>query len=314
MVAVARIRPVRDSEPLTVGWVCHLAWEAYYKTIKLFQDDLGEPPLREDADRFYHYLWGGLPEAERAAMRVVELYAREPGYAATYEQCSNVISHYVDRYRKQDEWRVLAVEETLTWQEPLEHPVALYDAQGNLHAEQTAFQYSCRLDTLVQDLGKGREGTWIVECKTAKWINEDLVSAYQLDMQVLGQLWLWKRCVAEDAYPRFRGIVVNIASKSKTPEFERVEVLPSQHHLRAFEESTRQWAFINKVFEAAGYPRALGSCAGALRGYSRCQFYDLCYGRPELGIEDWKTIDPPPGFYRENRSLEEIETYDEVFG
>lgn len=302
LVQISRLRPLRNKEPLDVGWLVHAALQRYYETF--IPSHKASPPPRSDTAAYQEYLWGARPAAEKAARDLVESFANEPGYAATYDEVSRVVASYIDHYRSTDEWRIVACEETLTYIETLAEPFVFTDGKGN-EIRQSDFNYSCRLDILVERLDPGYEGLWDVEIKTARMINDDLLTGYHLDMQVLGQVWLIKKCLDLSLYPPFKGVIVNIMTKAKTPKFERVMVMPSDYHLRAFEQSTRQWAFINACFEAAGWPRALGSCAGALRGYSKCSFYDLCHSHPELGLEDWKNSEPPFGFYHEQRDLED---------
>jgi hypothetical protein len=311
LIQVARLRPARNKEPLDVGWLIHAGLQRYYEIFQLAHREA--PPNRNDQDAWRRYLWGARPEAEKAARDVCEAIKNEPGYAGTFDVVSTCISAYLDHYRYADEWRILAPEETLVYQERLAKPWCFKDDQGN-SIIQTDFRYSARLDILIHRYDPGKEGIWIVEHKSARMISDDLLAGYQLDMQILGQAWLLRKCVdLESLGAPFKGVIVNIISKHKTPQFERVEVMPSEHHLREFERSTRQWAFMNECFATAGYPRALGSCAGALRGYSKCSFYELCHSFPELGIEDWKTRDPGCGYYREERDLEDYVVDSEIF-
>lgn len=317
LVRVARLRPTRTKEELDVGWICHGAREVYYNTIKEHQDRLGEhPPPENDTRAYEHYFWGAIPQAEQAGMDFIDLYKEEPGYLDTWETCARTMAAWFEHWKRQDRWRILSVEETLIYQLPLEGPLTFRLANETQLIEQAAFSefaYSARLDTVVLDYAPSRRGIWVPEFKTTKWISEDLLDGYQLDMQVLGQVWLMRNCVDLEAYNApFKGAVVDIVSKQANPKCERLDVNPSPYHLAAFEASTKAWAMATSMYEALGYPRALGSCAGALRGYSRCQYYDLCHGRPEMGVHDWaEQEDPPAGFYREERMLEDPSEYED---
>lgn len=299
LVTVAKLRPQRNHEALDVGWIVHAGWEAYYRTIMEYQQTFDGVPKKKTARA--EFLWGALPEAERNALDLIDRFKGEKNYGGTWEDASRVMTHYIDRYRREDWWEVVAVEETLIYDAKLDEPMRLYNADGSVAVEQTHFRYSARLDVVVIDHAPGRYGLYDVECKTTKIISEDLLHGYQQDMQILGQQWLVERCVDLDDYPPFKGVVVNIASKHKTPKFERVHVIGSPYHLQAFEESTRRWAFANLFLAELDYPKSLGSCAGALRGYSRCAYYDLCHAYPERSIEDFVSMPPPDGFYREEQ-------------
>lgn len=215
--------------------------------------------------------------SEKAAWEAIQALASEPGYEETYPSVERMIGSYLERYRHHDRWRVLAVEETLTHREP-------------------GLSYSARLDLVVHDEADDR--LWIVEHKTARAITPDLLSGYQMDMQILGQVWLYHRCVDAGAYPRIGGVRINITTKAVTPKHERVEVYPSRAHLDAFETSLRDWNALVPVFEKRGWPKALGNCTGPVRYFGTCDFFDLCHGRPEATVAQIAREEPPVGFDR----------------
>jgi hypothetical protein len=49
--------------------------------------------------------------------------------------------------------------------------------------------------------------------------------------------------------------------------------------------------------EGEGWPRSW-KCAGVFRGYSKCEFYELCNGHPHTSIEDWAKAGPPMGYVK----------------
>lgn len=251
---VARVARDGDNEALTQGWTFHLALEVYYAA------------LRDGSDRAH---------AEGAAWAAIEPMRDASGYEDTYADIERMLASYFDFYRGQDDWRIVAVEETLTWVDP-------------------GMRYSARLDLLVEEAG----GLWIVEHKTAKTISGDLITGYQLDMQILGQVWLLQQCVDLSTYAPLRGVKVNITSKHKPPRHERVEVMPSSKHLAAFERSMRDWHVIEGAYKKLGYPQALGNCAGAARFWGKCDYYDVCHGHPERSVEDWSSGELPLGYTR----------------
>jgi hypothetical protein len=251
---VARLGREGDNEALTQGWTFHLVLERYYGALLA-----GVKPA----------------EAEASAWAAFEPMRDEPGYADTYAEIERMLASYFDHYRGQDDWRIVAVEETLVYQD-------------------AGLRYSARLDLLVEEAG----GLWIVEHKTAKTIGADLISNYQLDMQILGQVWLLQQCVDLSSYAPLRGVKVNITSKHKPPRHERVEVMPSQKHLDAFERSMRDWHAVEGVYRKLGYPQSLGNCAGAARFWSRCDYYDLCHGWPSKTVDEWGQGETPLGYTR----------------
>jgi hypothetical protein len=264
---IVKLRPTGESEPLTVGWLVHLGLERFYATLQSTQ--------AHKPDDVRAGLWAGCEQAEAAAWSVLEPIRDESGYAETYSKVESMLAGYFDQYRRQDMWRILAVEETLIYR--------------------GAFAYSARLDLVVEDIERG--GMWIVEHKTAKAVTEDLLHGYQMDLQVLGQVWLMQKCVDLEQYPPLQGVHVNILTKHAVPRFERASVTPSKYHLQAFETSMRHWQTVSKTFEATGWPHTFGACTGPSRWGKRCGYFDLCHGRPEFTVDDWlQQQDPPYGF------------------
>lgn len=212
----------------------------------------------------------------KAAYEIVNTLGAEQGYAPTVNVLENVLNGYFERYEDEDKsWKILAVEETLQY------------AHG-------PFELSARLDLLVED-----NGMWDVETKTARAISDDLVENYQLDFQILGQVWLITKALDLSKYPRFRGVKVDIATKAKSPKYVRIDVCPSPEHLQAFEKQVMDWLKIKSFYEKLGWPQSFGRCAGYARGYSKCQYYDLCHGHPTTSVREWaEAEDPPLGFTR----------------
>lgn len=313
MVSIAKLRPKRDKEPLTVGWILHQCWEAYYLTIKAHQDKLAFPK-RKNRPAWEWYFYGAEPEAEKAGLRILELFEKEEGYLDTLATCGRVFQAYCEHYRRSAEWKILAVEETLVMERPVAEsfgkPLSLVDQDGD-RIDYDVWRYSARLDLVIERWDIGDPALWIVEHKSAKFLSADLLSGYQLDMQILGQVWLVKNTVDLTQYSPFKGVIVNIATKHATPKFERLEVCPSTDHLAEFERSTQQWGLMNEVYKGLGHPRALGTCAGALRGYSQCAYYDCCHTKPSWTIADFTREEPLDGYYREDRPFIDADDYED---
>lgn len=268
------LEPEHLKAALATGQLYHHCKEVYYRAIMEHQKTYGADPKNLEGPR-EGYLWGGAKEGMRQAYVVIEKLRAEPGYTETADELDRMLGGYFDRYHMKDPWRIVAVEETVEYT--------------------GAVRYSSRLDLVVEDLD--RHCLNIVEWKSAKFITDDLRDNYQMDFQVLGQVWLMRRCVDLSKYFPFKGVVVGIGTKQKTPQFDRVEVMPSDAHLRAFEESLVQWTQVREHMKFLEWPRALGHCSGYARGYSKCQYYDLCHGHPGMTVADWKQQpDPPLGY------------------
>ena len=274
---LAKLQPLeRDDEALTVGLLFHRALEYYYRA--LMEND-GEEP-------------------EAAAWHSIAAFADEPGYEDTYPEVERMLAGYLQLYREQDQsWQILAVEETLSYHEAPGHAARTQTERLASKAEaqlDSAVRYTARLDLVVVDEGR----TWLVEHKTARSISADLRDGYQLDQQILGQVWLYRQCVDQDAYPPLAGVLVNITTKHKPPRCERIQVCPSPAHLAAFERSFRAWAAMESVFAELGWPKALGNCHGSARFFRRCPYFDICHGQPSASVEELSRLEAPMGFCR----------------
>lgn len=262
--------PAVTKDQLAAGWIWHYCLQRYYEIIQ--QHQRKSNARYDSAD----YLWGGAKAGLAKAYEIVEAFEREPGYEKVIDDVRRMLDRYFDVYSDRDRWQIVAVEETLLYQGPI--------------------YYSARLDLIVNDFERG--GLWIVEHKTARSITADLLDNYQLDLQILGQVWLFKHCVNLKRYPHFQGVKINIATKHKTPQLTRVDVSPSDDHLAAFYSSQVQWRKLKGYMQKLGWPQSLGHCSGYARGYSKCTYFELCHGQPQRSVADWQRESAPYGFVK----------------
>lgn len=270
------IRTLTPSDALDTGILVHYAMELYYREIHRFQQE--HPDVSKD--EFY---FGGQREGAQKAMRALDTLEGVKGYEKVVETAVRCMDAYLEQHMRRDRWEIVAVEETLAWDGerlPAEHPLA--------------FRHSARLDLVIKEAG----GVWLVEHKTAAFITAELVAHYEMDLQVLGQKWLWDHCVATKKYGDLKGVIVNIVSKQKEPRCVRVPVSPSADHLSEFENMMRTMPERKAWAERNGYPKSLGHCAGYARGYSRCDYYDLCHDFPSLTPKQWDKYELPERYVR----------------
>lgn len=265
---VVGLRLEQEQKHFTVGKLFHYAMQVFYASQRVFQQQY------EKEHRHYlkhdDYYWLNEPAAAKAAYKAILPVSEEPGYEDIWEEVERVVDAYLDYYMGRDRFRVIAEEETLE-----------YISQH--------YDYTARIDLIVQDMKDRR--MWIIEHKSAKVIGLDLLESYQMDWQILGQVFLVQRCVDLDKYPRFGGVRVNIASKHKTPRLVRHDVCPSQAHIDDFEHQMVAWMSVQENMERLGWPKSLGHCSGYARGYSRCTYYEVCHGFPAASVTDiseWK--------------------------
>lgn len=282
---IAQIERDPKAEALTTGWLWHYCLETYYKKIQEWQVSCKAPKTSDE------YLFGGNKKAMDAAYCIVQELADQEGYEDMYRKIMSMLTFYFTTYDRLDRWRIIAVEETLIYKSGL-------------------FEYSVRIDLIVEDLDRG--GMWIIEHKSAAALTADLLEGYQLDLQILGQVWILPKTLDLKQYPPFLGALINIVTKPKTQnsaiKVARPEVNPNRMHQEAFVRSVSSWIRLRPKFAEEKWPQALGHCAGAARGYSRCQFYDICHGFPQLSVKDWQRAkDLPHGYKRKEEPADGIE-------
>lgn len=248
-------------QPRYVGDPLTLGWAWHHVLETYYRGLQASPPVAEIAD----------------AYAVINTLIEHPDYQAFGTKLNAMFDAYLDTYEPFDKWRIVAVEENLEYS--------------------GMFDYSARLDLVVEDQDRG--GLWIVEHKSARLLSAELLDNYQLDMQILGQVWLMRHCVDASQYPQFKGVRINITTTgTKTPQCARTEVYPSDAHLAAFERSMRGLVELRKTAAKQLWPQYLGHCAGYSRGYGRCGFFDVCHNFPEISVNAWKTADLPPTYAR----------------
>lgn len=272
------LRPLQPHEALIIGILWHYCLQRYYEAI--WEHQKATPYHLSDPA----WLWGGADEGAKRAYAVCER-VREAGegYGKIAELVTRMLDAYLEEHHKRDRWRILSVEETLIYRNKPIDPTLVY---------------SCRLDLLIHEIE--RDCTFNIEHKSAKMLTRDLVSNYQLDLQILGQSWLIKQCTDLSQLPPYYGTIVNIATKPDkgTPKVTRIEVNPSDEHLAAFIQNVSKYQAIRRAMQHLEWPQYLGHCAGATRGYSECQFYNLCHAFPLRTVQEWAADpEPPEGYY-----------------
>lgn len=279
---VLGFKPIHSSEALTVGWLYHYVLETYYQAIYNWQQQKCERPKKpynaSTRLAWENYWWGNANAAMQESIAVVDPIMNEPGYRDTWATLERLFGHYFDTNWKTDRWEVIAVEETLEY-------------------EDARFNFTARLDLIVRDWAFP-SAMWIVEHKSARLITRDLIDNYQMDLQILGQNFLIQNCLDLREYPELKGTLVQITTKQTNPRFERIEAFPSQRHIAEFADSMQSWSRLRGFFEGEAWPKALGKCAGAPRGYTKCDYYDICHDQPDMTVDDFAKSGPPMGYVK----------------
>lgn len=285
---VLKWRALVPNDALTIGLLWHHCLEKYYRAIMVHQLQTPEQPSNPA------WLWGGCNEGADEAYQALDTVQGSFGYPEIAGIVRVMFDNYLDAFDRRDRLRILAVEETL-----------IYDAED---------PYTCRADMIVEDFDRG--GMWFWEHKSAASLTDNLLSAYDMDLQILGEWWLIDRVLDPEAYPDLRGVIVNITTKPKNPDskaevkMHRHEVCPSRGHVRSFERTIGTRKIMLEAAERAGWPQYFGNCSGATRGYSKCECYDLCQQYPDYDAARLLKADVAD-FPNYTRSEETVTAYDE---
>jgi len=275
LATVVHLRTVGDNEALSQGFLFHHALETYYRSLQAQQRAaFGEDFVEARVAQIMGGVMSMVSHAYSEAVKSLEPFATEPGYDEMYPALLKMLQAYRDNYAE-DPWWIVGIEETLIADDP---------------------EYSARLDLVVINMAENR--LYVVEHKTARAFTDDLLAGYQMNLQILGQQWLMQRCVDLTAYPPFGGIIVNLVSKHKATQVQRVPVYASAAHLAAFEHALRAHEVTAELQRALGYQPDFTKCAGAMRGFRKCDYYTLCYTRPTLDVAALAVEDAPLGYTR----------------
>lgn len=263
------------AEALDLGFIWHAALERCWKEMKAQQDEYCGADVYNDPGALDAVDWGA---CESAAWQVLFAFQDEPGYEETFPILETMLGRYFEEYRRSaTRWRIVASEITLEYVED----------EADVSPEVAGpMVYTARLDLLVVEFDEyDTPLLWIVEHKTASRIDDLLLDNYQLDLQIVGQVWLLNHCVDVNALPPFAGVIIDLTSKPRTPggklHLKRQPVCPSLQHQESHEHQVR---FMRgqqlPIYEAYGYPPSFGNCAGAAQWFRRCAYYDVCQAHP----------------------------------
>lgn len=265
-------------------------WQGGLRRLDPFSDPIVVGLLYHRAlEHYYRTLQAGGSgdDAEVAAWHSVAPFAQEPGYTEPYQDVERILAAYFDLYRTIDpvKWKVVVVESTRA-------------------APAGVLEWTGRFDLVVLE----GEQLWGVEHKSTRLISEDLLSGYSMDLQIPGYTWLGQK-VPFEGQPKLTGFIVNVATRDTRPRLERVRVVPSRYHMDAWEKSMRARQRLRDAYPSLGHPQFFGNCVGAPRYFSRCDYFDICHGRPEVPMSDILAEEEPlHGFVNVNRLTGKLPT------
>ena len=144
--------------------------------------------------------------------------------------------------------------------------------------------YSCRYD-LIAKLGEGHPlinshpmmvpGAVVVfEHKTARWLNESTLDGWPLEGEILGELWLWEISGARARFGELAGVIVDVVTKTKTPNFHRMLVPAGARPVSRFEKWIRYKAAAIQMARIHGvWPQQFRGCNDK---YGACALFREC--------------------------------------
>lgn len=137
--------------------------------------------------------------------------------------------------------------------------------------------YTCRYDMIAR-IGENDPtlppGVVVFEKKSAAWIDQKYVDAWNLDGEVLGQLLCWEPSGMAELFGPLAAIVVDVVSKGKTTDCQRIVLPPTLPAVKQHERWIRwQQAEINMWRASATYPQRFMNCRGQ---YGLCEEFDNC--------------------------------------
>lgn len=149
------------------------------------------------------------------------------------------------------------------------------------HAKDKGSPNTCRYDLIARvpdDHGTIIPGVYVVEHKSASRMSRDVQEGWHLDGEIIGELMLWKRAGLHRKYGPLQGVIVNIVTKTKVPNFHREIVSPPAAHMRRQHKDLKVWKATEGLYRATGrWPRALASCVDR---YGFCDYFEHCRNNP----------------------------------
>lgn len=189
------------------------------------------------------------------------------------ELCDLLLEYNADALRVNEAWRIFeAYAAHYENNGDYLHPLAV-----EVHAADRKSPSTCRYD-LIAEVHETRPGIlpgiYIVEHKSASRLDRGNQEGWHLDGEIMGQLMLWGPSGMKAKYGPLQGVIVNIVTKTKWPNFHREIVSPPTKHIRRQKKDLKMWRGLETLYDSTNtWPRSLASCWGR---YGACEFFDHC--------------------------------------
>lgn len=136
---------------------------------------------------------------------------------------------------------------------------------------------TCRYDLIarVEDTRAPMlPGVYVVEHKSSSRLDRAVTEGWHLDGEIIGELMLWNRARLHKQYGKLAGVIVNIVTKTKIPQFHREIVSPPESQMRRQIKDLRVWRATEAIYASTHtWPRALASCWDR---WGPCEFFEEC--------------------------------------
>jgi hypothetical protein len=147
-------------------------------------------------------------------------------------------------------------------------------------SQENPFPYSARIDHVITKT----DGVWIVEHKTSAARYVDLVKSYQMDAQLIGQVYLWNKSPHAKTYGKCVGVAVDMIVKTKEVSCFWEEISIGKDLTTAFEKDMNHITFERDMCQRFGHwPKKRHNCSK----YNKlCIFFDYCRtgGKDKTGL------------------------------
>jgi hypothetical protein len=143
------------------------------------------------------------------------------------------------------------------------------------------FPYSARIDHVICK----KDGVWIVEHKTSGARYVDLVKSYQMDSQLVGQVYLWNKSSFAKQFGQCVGVAVDMIVKTKEVACYWEEISIGKDLTRTWERDMTAITFEREICEHSQiWPKKRHNCSK----YNKlCVFFDYCLsnGKDKTGLK-----------------------------
>lgn len=136
---------------------------------------------------------------------------------------------------------------------------------------------TCRYDLIAEVVNHPAglpDGVYNVEHKTASRFDQGTLDGWFNDGEILGQMRIWPRARLARKFGKLQGVIVNLVSKTKIPQFERIVVPVQTWQIKQHDADLKALDMLQTIYKTTNtWPRFRNSCVGR---YGKCAMFDHC--------------------------------------